>query len=321
MTSNFRSLVRFFIACAVLTAQATLPLQNARATAQHVFEAEERERLTFELEFKQKSGQISSAVFDDSEGVITFQMLLNGREVWALLDTGSQATFVDVGFARELNLRVEEMSSKIRTRKRELPRSKIEGVELEVVGQFVVPSAILNGTDLSGISQALGKDIKIILGRELINAFAFYLDTRAKRIVFLPSGAMKLRDEQVTRLPMADGLLEGAINGVPALFSVDLGATGALQIRRGVWDRYISNDALLGVVPSTDLSGESFDSIFTQGVTIDIGPLRSRFAAKQVRDLHDNFEGYIGYRYFSGRRVLFDYPAGEVLIFKDTREQ
>ena len=313
----FGPFVNGLIACAVFAAQAIMPASGASAAEQKLAESNQREGVNLQLQFLQRTGSISSAVYDDSMGVITFQVLIDGQEVWAVLDTGSQVTLVDVNFAKEKGVSVEALTGSVRGLAGEMPRSKITGIDLEVPGQFAVREARLNGTDLSGLSRALDKRIVIIIGRDILNVLSLYIDTTARRVVFLPSKAMKFQDTQIVRLPMSGGLLTGRINGVDATMAIDLGASGALNIRRGVWNRYKPSNAVIGEVDSTDLGGASYRSIFMQGVTIDIGPIRSQFAAKQVRDLDTDFDAYIGYRYFRGRRILFDYAADEILVLKD----
>lgn len=311
-------LVNGLIACAVFSVQAIMPSSEVSAAEQERAEANQREgAVNRKLEFLQRTGSISSAVYDDSMGVITFRALINGQEVWAVLDTGAEATFIDVKFAKEMGLDVEALSGSIQGLAGEMPRSKISGIELEIPGQFVVLDAVLNGTELSGLSRALNKDTVIIIGRDILNVISFFVDTNAKRLVFLPSKSMKFQDTQIVRVPMSDGFLTGTINGVEATIAIDLGASGTLNIRRGVWSRYIPSSAVIGEVPSTDLGGKTYTSLFTQGVSLGIGSISSTSAAKQVPDLYTNFDAFIGYRFFQGRRILFDYAADEILILKE----
>ncbi|MEQ5786812.1 aspartyl protease family protein [Erythrobacter sp. NFXS35] len=313
----FVPFVNGLIACAVFAAQAIMPASEASAAEQRQADPVRREGVNLKLEFLQRTGSISSAIYDDSMGVITFRALINGQVVWAVIDTGAEATFVDVKFSKEIGLDVEALSGSIRGLAGEMTRSKITGIELEIPGQFVVREAVFNGTDLSGLSRALNKKTAIIIGRDILNVISFYVDASAKRVVFLPSKSMKFQDTQIVRLPMIDGLLTGTINGVAASMAIDLGASGVLNIRRGVWDRYIPSGTTIDEVTSTDLGGETYTSVFTQGVTLGIGSISSLPAAKQVPDLDANFDAYIGYGFFQGRRTLFDYAAEEILILKD----
>lgn len=308
----------WLLACAVFSVHAIMPSSEVSAAEQERAETNQREgAVNRKLEFLQRSGSISSAVYDDSMGVITFRALINGQEVWAVLDTGAEATFFDVNFAKEMGLDVEALSGSVRGLAGEMPRSKISGIELEIPGQFVVRDAVLNGTELSGLSRAMNKEIAIIIRRDILNVISFFVDTNAKRVVFLPSKSMKFQDTQIVRVPMSDGLLTGTINGVEATIAIDLGASGTLNIRRGVWSRCIPSSAVIGEAPSTDLGGKTYTSIFTQGVSLGIGSISSTSAAKQVPDLYTNFDAFIGYRFFQGRRILFDYAADEILILKE----
>ncbi|MEQ5786813.1 retropepsin-like domain-containing protein [Erythrobacter sp. NFXS35] len=313
MSSIFKGLVSTLVACAVLAAQATsMPSEAIAQQSQR----SERRLANFKLQFLQEQGSIKSAIFDDTNAIVMFRAILNEREVWAVLDTGSEATLIDIQFAEAAGLKVVSKGGGIETGKNTLARSVVHGVRLKVPGQFEIP-ADFNGVDLTGLAKALSKDVKVVLGRDILNALSFYLDTKLKRIVFVPSRSMKVKDEQVFRIPMTDGLLNGRINGAEATLAIDLGATGALQIQRGAWDRYIGSNASLGEVTSKDLTGKTYKSIFTQGVSIDVGPINSRFAAKQIPDLNKRFDAYLGYRFFQGRRILFDYAADEILILKE----
>jgi hypothetical protein len=313
MSFIFKAVISFFVACGVLTAQATFV--PSEAAAQHS-QLNERRLANFTLRFLQEQGKIKSAIFDDTKGIVLLRAILNEREVWAVLDTGSEATLIDIQFAEAAGLKVVGKGGGIETGKNTLARSIVHGVKLKIPGQFEIP-ADFNGVDLSGLAGALGIDVKVVLGRDVLNALSFYLDTKLKRIVFVPSRSMKVKDEQVIRILMTDGLLKGEINGIKATLAIDLGATGALQIQRGVWDRYIGNDVALGEITSTDLTGKTYDSIFTQGVSIDLGPLHSSFSAKQIPDLNPEFDAYLGYGFFQGHRILFDYAADEILILRE----
>lgn len=311
-TTNFLIFARTAFGCALFIAQSANPLSGAFAGQ---LQSNKPELRNFTFEFLQKNGEITSSVFNDDRGVIVFRVLVNGREVWALLDTGTGATLIDTRLARELGLETVRMGTPARTRTGTLERSKIVGVELLVPGQFRFP-ADFNGVDLSGASKALDKEIGVVIGRDILNAVSFYVDTAAKRIVFLPSKAMKFQEGQITRLTLKDGLLQGTINGIAANMEIDLGANGQLDIPQTKWDRYIQGDLELGINRKVDATGEARTDIYASNVELRLGSIIVQTRTSRVPELRDGIDAYVGYGFFNGRKVMFDYAASEVLVLR-----
>lgn len=310
-------LVHIIAVCAILIAQVTFFLEDANA-----FQSEKETKPalnTATLSFEPRTEKLTSTVYDDEKGVITFKVVINGREVWALLDTGTTGTLVDTGLALELGLETVDLEEIVQAATGKLKRKKALGTELSVPGQFEA-TADFNATDLSGVSRALQKDIGILIGRDILNSIAFYLDTRKNRVLFIPSGALKYKKETAISINLDKGLFKGKINGNDANIGVDLGARGFLNISKEVWKNYIDKDTETFTTKTIDATGNSYNSIYVKNAELMIGKISGKIAAKRSIIPTKGIDAYIGYQFFKGQLVLFDYMADEIVIFvqKDT---
>ncbi|MFL0694622.1 MAG: retropepsin-like aspartic protease [Agrobacterium tumefaciens] len=303
----------WLLVCSAIAAQAIMLPSLAFAKPAGHLAAEQTNRT---LTFKQEVGKIASSVFDDSKGVIVFEVSVNDRKVWALLDSATSNSIIDTKLARDLDLDLTAANSRAQTRLAVIESLIVHKVTLEVPGQFSLNGAF-NSVDLSGISKALNKEISVVIGLDVIKVAAIYIDPPSKRIIFSQSGSIKFPSPNVARIPVSDGRIRGLIRGKEASFGVDLGNNEGLVISESSWSAFIPKDAPTTTKTSIDGSGQSYQSIATSGVDFRVGEVEAIASARRVPPTKQGVDAFIGYAFFSGRRTVFDYAGGEIIILLD----
>jgi hypothetical protein len=296
--------------CAAVASQAMIPSSLAFAKPANYVATEQANRT---LTFQQKVGKITSTAFDDSKGVIVFEILVNERKVWALLDSATTKSIIDTKLAREFDLELTAAESRAQTRVAEIESFIVRKVILEVPGQFSL-NGDFNSVDLSGISKALGKEISVVVGLDIVEVSALYIDAPSKRIIFSQSGSIKFPSPKVARIPVSGGRIRGLIRGKEASFLVDLGNNEVLVISESSWTAFIPRDAPTTSKTSIDGSGQAYPSIATIGVDFRVGEVEAIASARRAPSSKQGVDAFIGYAFFNGRRTVFDYARGEIII-------
>jgi predicted aspartyl protease len=140
---------------------------------------------------------------------------VNGRPVRALLDSAAEATLVDRGFAQALKLHGGTTVSGQGSGQASFDADLINGVTLEALG-LSLPDQTVAVTDLKDVGRRLlGRQIDVILGREIFDAARLAIDIEGHRIAVVPR-------ETVPRGVRLELITEHGVETVPV--SVESGA-------------------------------------------------------------------------------------------------
>ncbi|NQZ46721.1 MAG: retropepsin-like domain-containing protein [Erythrobacter sp.] len=242
-----------------------------------------------------------------------FEAIVNGRSVWAILDNGAGNTIIDTGLARELNLQVESATGTIRTTHSQTEKSTVNGVRLEVPGQFKIAGNFV-GADLAAISEVAGKEVGLILGSDILSNLSYLVDAKNKRMIFVLAGGMNPRSPSVTVIHLSNGVLEGTLNGSPARFQVDLGSNSPLLVLRDSWKKYFEMSDTTTVSRSIDLSGTIVERVVVEDVAVSFSGIDATLDARQISSSRDGVDGFLGFPVFHDRVVIFDYRNDRIFI-------
>ena len=140
---------------------------------------------------------------------------VNGRPVRALLDSAAEATLVDRGFAQALKLHGGTTVSGQGSGQASFDADLINGVTLEALGLSLSDQTVAV-TDLKDVGRRLlGRQIDVILGREIFDAARLAIDIEGHRIAVVPR-------ETVPRGVRLELITEHGVETVPV--SVESGA-------------------------------------------------------------------------------------------------
>lgn len=107
---------------------------------------------------------------------------INGHLVQALLDSAAEATLIDPGFARRLEVTSAGTVSGKGSGAASFEAGLIKGVTLEAFG-LTLKDQTVAVTDLADVGQRLlGRRLEIILGREIFDAARLQIDIEGRRI-------------------------------------------------------------------------------------------------------------------------------------------
>lgn len=179
---------------------------------------------------------------------------VNGQPTEVLLDSGAEMTVLDAAYAASIGLRPGGAAAAVGTGGVGQAQF-VSGVTVELDG-LTFPDRTVAVIDLSAISQALGRPLPVILGKDAFNGLVVDIDFPGRRIAFHePAGFVPPADAVEIQLT-SSGALRAApisIEGRPArLFDLDTGNGGALLL----YPAYAEAEGLPGDRPkSTALSG------------------------------------------------------------------
>lgn len=179
---------------------------------------------------------------------------VNGTATQVLLDSGAEMTVLDKTFAESLGLAFEGEVAAVGTGGVGEARFA-KGVTLDLGGIAFVDRTVAV-IDLAAISQALGRPLPVILGKDAFNGLVVDIDFPARSLTFHePAGYVP--PQEATELALVSS---GAIRAVPVsiegrapvLFDFDTGNGGALIL----YPAYAGAEGLLEGRPATmTLSG------------------------------------------------------------------
>jgi hypothetical protein len=232
---------------------------------------------------------------------------IDGNEVPLVLDTGNSAS---VALTQAVLDRVKALptgdSSKgmdakgnvIKYPKFRIPRFQIgTAVFTDVIAELDVHDPSYQATQVSQQG---------FLGTSLLKAYRVVLDYRHRRITLLPSGSV---NSGSTTCSGPSVPFSTAWHGEPAAEAeIDLG-------RLTVWWDTGAPTSMLGKrftdASRSQLSGDTVTSKRLAFGGTDFGPLQ--FAVEDLA-LPPGFDGFIGYNFFAGHVVCFDFPEKRILI-------
>jgi predicted aspartyl protease len=305
-----RLIAALFLACTPIGVQANT--SNLNLNCKNLFE--HKEIFEAELEFLHKTA-VNYLKIDDSSGVVAIPISINGKRTFAIVDTGFTNSVLDTNLARELSIPICRTDFDTKTSFSSMEKYVSGEVAIEVEGQFRVSSPF-SSHDLGAISKNLNKPIGFIIGMDLLGSIAFVIDGKRKEIVFTRSGKAKVKSPHVIEFIMENGTFPAIVNSQVVRAQIDTGSDNKLSIYAHSW-KYVFGDADPEFfIDRVDASGTSFRARGMRNVHFSIGGITG-FVDPTISMLEEpSADVSIGYRFFSDRITLFDFPAGKVLIFE-----
>jgi len=311
MKKHLMFFVSVCVACAFLQAQAIA--QQPLTPASGVTEAE-RDDATVEISFLHR-GSANFLPIDDALGVVFFTVEINGQKTTALLDTGADGTAIDLELAKQLGLEIRDTGTTAKTAFGSIPNKSVEALDLEVPGQFSLTGSI-GAKDLSGFSRAIGRDVGVVIGFDLLRSMSFLLDSKRKRIVFIQSGAISPRNKANIRLPIEGNVLDGEISGQPVRLKVDLGSNSDVLVLEKSWADVLGERPTKELGTSYDATGKKTSLTGIEDVELAIGPIVATIDVQRIPYEEESVDALLGYPIFKERVTVFDYPAGHITIIE-----
>lgn len=246
-------------------------------------------------------------------GGIFFQVEVNGRLIWAMLDNGLDRSTIDSGFARQLGLRADIDPGSLSTLNQVLLTSLVHGAMVNVANQLNF-QADLVGTDLKPLSALIGRPIGFVLGNEYLSNLAYFIDTQNWRLYLRRSG--KIRPNTVsTRVPLVQGkLIDATLNGKPVRLKLDLGFNGTVKLSRDAWLRSVPANSPTRHSSSFDASGRKSATTLALSADFRLGEIRATMPVSTDQGNMLGTDGFIGMGFFRYFNTLVDTPRGEMML-------
>lgn len=247
--------------------------------------------------------------------LLLFKARVDGQDVWALLDNGTDFTLIDSGFATSRKLNVTEQVGQVQSATGSLAMGRVLNVLLEIPGQvsFRPPLYV---TDLSGISKSLGVPVSLVVGRDTFAFLSFIITPSTRSFELAPSGAVNVPANTPTLVLKDDKpRLEVIINGKPAIVSVDLGDTNNITLGPAAWDRLGLSSLPTVLGTSTGGDGKVMESRTAIVDTVAVGAFQARQSPVAVQPIRaQDGDGRIGMGFFAGFNFVFDLKARRIWL-------
>ena len=252
--------------------------------------------------------------------LITVLAGLGGSTVHALIDSGAQYTSVDAATVERLGLG-QGLSIPMLALGVGGAGQMAKGVGLEIeLGGVSIPNIRVAALDLSAVSAALGFDVPLIIGFDVLSSLRAEIDFIGRRLRFsdakagpIPAGGVEAPVRRSGRALVAQVTLQGS----PLEVLVDTGATGLLGISAEV-------------AAKTGLSGQPGQearSVVLGGVAESqvVTAQTFEFAGQAFHDVDVHIiempkvpgfpSGLMGIDALRGHRVLIDAGAGAMRLY------
>jgi predicted aspartyl protease len=260
-----------------------------------------------------KSGAVRVPMrFDSSE--LQLRALVDGRERWALLDTGAAITVIDstapLGptFKPVLEIGGGAGTQTIRLGMGELASAKIGDLVAENLPAAAIP--------IPAFADFGNRRPEIVLGFSFFLSAAVKVDYAHQELTFAPS-ANALRSPRAVPLPVAllggQIVAEAIVDGVSGAFVIDTGAGLTLGLAEA-WARahgFPGERRTTSLHGITDASTQESTNTILRIHDLEVGPIRtgSRIAGILSLPGHGRIAGLIGNLAFARcQAVVFDLP-------------
>jgi predicted aspartyl protease len=240
-----------------------------------------------------------------SRGSPFLQVRVNGQTVCGLIDTGSDRSLVDIGFAKAQGLTVISSDQVARATMGTIPTARVLDVPVEVPGQFRF-QADLVGIDIPDYVCATGQKLAFVLGMEVLKTLAVGIDAPRRKVIFVRSGNLTPRSDNWARFDWTDGVITGRINGKSARLLVDTGSGTLLLVPANRFETFFAGMALEALNSSTDAVGRQDDNIGIRQVTVSLGNLSATSEAKRVAADERQHDAKLGFPFFISTFAIFD---------------
>lgn len=199
--------------------------------------------------------QRAPVVYQSRHGYLLFRASVAGRDVWAMVDSGTTSSAIDLGLAREAGVRMGAAGRPQKTPDGQLASRSAHDVAVRIPGQLEGRIARLNALDLSGMTRLLGQRVGLLLGQEFLRGMALRVDPEARTFWLAPTGSFG-GGEGFHVLDLRNGRpqVEIGVGSERLLVTIDTGYNGQLDLTPATWRRIIAGGASRPAI-SADATG------------------------------------------------------------------
>jgi hypothetical protein len=258
-------------------------------------------------------GESKPVSFELVHNHLLFRAMVEGHEVWALLDNGLAGSAVDSGFAKLADLKLGPPAGRALTATGSLERRLVTDVRFEIPGQMEV-RAPLQAIDLSVVSKLSGRPVSLIIGKDYFDILAFFVSSTTSTFQLAPSGAMHV-PPGTARLDLKNGepQRDVMIAGKTAVVTPDLGSDLAIGLSASAWNRLGLSATAEGKLVGAN--GRTASTMLAIVDTISIGPIWARNLRVTVAPmLPSTGDGIIGMGFFSRYDFVIDQKARHIWL-------
>lgn len=311
--SNYRKrilIARMLIAWAALAAQAINAMASERSTANDN-KADDRSVTISALEdFEDRQ----PTYFDSSLGVIIFDASVNGNDTIGILDTGSTSTFVNTHAATRWGLTFSEIEKKGEAIGGQFDVARLDDVvSIDFKGQIRAEAEFL-AVDLSSASEAIGREIGVVIGMDVLSNLAFFIDKQYSRILFGSAETLTTNAPSAIALSLEGQYFNALINGKSAKFIFDTGSNFPASVVSKRWETYFPNADLTNFASSVSLIGDQSSSRGVENASVKFAGITMNTGVK-IQDIDNvEHEAALGYPSLELGIFLFNYPKETIYI-------
>ncbi len=238
---------------------------------------------------------------------------VDGREVCALVDSGSDNNAIALPLAKKLGLKKQRSLARVNT-----PAGPVEGyitsrARVEVPGQFRVDNAFI-ALPFPDIDCGQGLTVEMIFGLPTINAMSIFIDNPNNRIAFAPTGRLTPESKRHLKIDWIDNKVEGELEGKPVRMTLDTGQNEPLQVNTKAFARFFAGRKTSPHLPIRTSGGTITNTRKVEGAKLTVGGTNPLFV-RAVRYPDTGWETpvVLGYAIFNNNPVIFD--AGQKAIY------
>jgi predicted aspartyl protease len=264
------------------------------------------------------------ASYELANGTATIKALVNGREVWVMLDNGASMTLIDEAFARSLGLQTVPLAGAgLFTATGRLERSRVtERVDIVIPGQVSMQAPVV-AANLAGVSAITDRPISLVLGKEYFKVMLFMFIPRSREVHLRASGSLQIRaDTPYLVLQDESPQIEVMIDGRPVVLTIDLGFNGQIALSQHAWSRLGMGDSPTMASRVIDARGSATSTVTA---TVDEVSLGSRHTKDVKVSLSPALlverDGFIGLGLLSRFNFALDIKARRLWLIPPFSEE
>lgn len=251
--------------------------------------------------------------YESWKGGVFFKANVAGEAVWIVLDTGADYSVIDTSLVEQSGLTLEPYTGTVKSAFGETPhRSMVRQVSLEIPNQVEFKTSFVV-MDLSNISKLLGRDIGMVLGRNITGKFALYIDTKRNEIHFRRAGSIHPKGKFAGLLIDQDGVVSAEVAGYPIKVKVDTGSNRGLSLKDSVWDKATEGYEAVGTHRTADVAGNIQTTRSVPSVPFKLGPIRTEISVHS-RAGKGRSDGKLGMGFLHAFNILIDETNGKMAL-------
>ncbi|WP_288142427.1 aspartyl protease family protein [Mesorhizobium sp.] len=315
IASEAGSLSRLFIFCTIMT---LLPLQNS-ATGQEPPTSPSDHQAVVAFDAVTARNWID-LVDTEHSGLIIINVVVDGKVLPALLDTGTSVTVLDETIARSFGMEVRRYGKLVGNDGRKIALSEAS-LESTAIGGWKQEKGMIGVADLSEFRAAADNAFSLIIGSDFLAHVALQVDWDGHRVRLLPSGTRALEGTSVPlRLESPFNVLVTTLSINGRQFDrvlVDTGDNGGGVVQTSLLPQLSMPADRLTDVSQFGLAGPYVADYF-RADEIEFGNVRVAKVPIQAMPTVSRgtleYEAQVGMGLLSRLNFLLDPQAGEIVL-------